>query len=408
MSRGGRLESGARAWGFKTASHLVPFADLETADLVLDAVYEGGTKGNLGDEPIGKLLPVGNQGGFRPGKHKNKIQFLVLFTSGEDLDWPDSLDQATGLFVYYGDNKTPGRALHDTQRKGNVMLRDIFEALHATPPRRQDIPPIFVFEKAGVGRSVIFRGLAVPGSPQLNPYEDLVAIWKTTRGERFQNYRATFSILESASVSRTWISDLTNSNPATSNAPTAWLDWMATGRYAVLRAEPTHLIRTRVQQLPETAEDFAILETTVGHFRTQPYAFERCAARLWQMAAPNVSTIDVTRPSRDGGRDAIGLYSVAQVKDPLFIDFALEAKCYSTSHSVGVKETSRLISRLKHRQFGVLVTTSYVAQQAYEEIREDGHPIVIMAGRDVVDTLKQHGVRTDRETGRWLDAEFGS
>lgn len=37
----------------------VPFADLDTADLVLDRVYEGGKLGHVGDDAIGKLLPVG-------------------------------------------------------------------------------------------------------------------------------------------------------------------------------------------------------------------------------------------------------------------------------------------------------------------------------------------------------------
>ena len=41
------------------------FADLATAPLVVDAVYRGGTAGNAGDDPLAKLLPVGNQGGFR-------------------------------------------------------------------------------------------------------------------------------------------------------------------------------------------------------------------------------------------------------------------------------------------------------------------------------------------------------
>jgi hypothetical protein len=392
--------------GVLSSSHLITFERLQEADLILDAMYGGGSKGNLGDEPIGRLLPVGNQGGFRYWKSGERISLMALYTSGEDLDWPDQLDQSTGLFTYYGDNKTPGRALHDTQRKGNVILRDMFEALHANPARREEIPPIFVFEKAGVGRSVIFRGLAVPGNQFLRPYEDLVAIWKTTGGERFQNYRALFSILETPMVTRAWIDDLAEGSPLTKNAPQAWMEWRETGKCAVLRAEPTHVIRTKAEQLPETKADLAMIGATVDHFRKQPYAFEHCAARLWQMAAPNVSTSDVTRPSRDGGRDATGLYSVASVKDPLFIDFALEAKCYSPSNGVGVKETSRLISRLRHRQFGVLVTTSYVAQQAYEEIREDRHPIVVMAARDIVQTMKQHGMRTDGDAVRWLRSEF--
>ena len=43
-----------------------PFSVLPTADRVIDAVYEGGTKGNAADDVLGKLIPgAGNQGGFR-------------------------------------------------------------------------------------------------------------------------------------------------------------------------------------------------------------------------------------------------------------------------------------------------------------------------------------------------------
>ncbi len=50
-----------------------------------------------------------------------------------------------------------------------------------------------------------------------------------------------------------------------------------------------------------------------------------------------------------------------------------------------------LISRLRARQFGVLVTTSQLAEQAYQEIREDGHPIVVIAGGDIVEVLSRVG-----------------
>lgn len=52
---------------------------------------------------------------------------------------------------------------------------------------------------------------------------------------------------------------------------------------------------------------------------------------------------------------------------------------------------SRLICRLRHRQVGVLVTTSYVHAQAYQEIRKDGHPFAIVAGKDVVEIFKKVG-----------------
>jgi Restriction endonuclease len=128
------------------------------------------------------------------------------------------------------------------------------------------------------------------------------------------------------------------------------------------------------------------------HFKDRPHDFEQFAADLWRVSEPNVDKIDVTRPWRDGGRDAVGEYLLGPHADPVAVEFALEAKCCVPPNGVGVRETSRLISRLRHRQFGVLVTTSYLDAQAYREIREDGHPVVVLAGRDVIERLKARGL----------------
>ena len=73
-------------------------------------------------------------------------------------------------------------------------------------------------------------------------------------------------------------------------------------------------------------------------------------------------------------------------------------------NSVGVKDLSRLISRLRHRQFGVLVTTSHVALQAYKEIKGDGHPIVIIAAQDIVNLMLKAGLGDVFELRKWLSA----
>ncbi|VFA98875.1 Uncharacterised protein [Nocardia cyriacigeorgica] len=69
---------------------------------------------------------------------------------------------------------------------------------------------------------------------------------------------------------------------------------------------------------------------------------------------------------------------------------------------------SRLISRIRHRQFGVFVTLSYFGAQAYKEVRDDGHPIVMVCGRDVVDTLRQNGIGDAQRVKAWLDSRFPS
>jgi hypothetical protein len=58
----------------------------------------------------------------------------------------------------------------------------------------------------------------------------------------------------------------------------------------------------------------------------------------------------------------------------------------------------------RHRQFGILVTTSYVALQAYQEIKEDGHPIVIISAQDIVNLIQKAGLADVLELRKWLSA----
>jgi hypothetical protein len=99
------------------------------------------------------------------------------------------------------------------------------------------------------------------------------------------------------------------------------------------------------------------------------------------------------------------LLTIGSGEASIAIDFALEAKCYSASNSVGVREMSRLISRLRHRQFGILVTTSYLDRQAYREIKEDRHPIIVVSAVDIVGILKKSGIKTISELRTWA-SEF--
>jgi hypothetical protein len=59
-----------------------------------------------------------------------------------------------------------------------------------------------------------------------------------------------------------------------------------------------------------------------------------------------VARLDLTRPWRDGGRDGIGRLRIGRSPAAIEVDFALEAKCYGANNAVGVREVSRLISRI--------------------------------------------------------------
>jgi Restriction endonuclease AspBHI N-terminal/Restriction endonuclease len=383
----------------------VGFASLAAAHLTVGAIYEGGPTGSMAHDPLARLLPCGNRGGFRfRGSHRTHDYLMgLLFTSGHDPDWPDALDTETGLFTYFGDNKRPGAALHETPRGGNELLRFAFEAAHGTRADRARVPPFFVFKKSDVGRAVEFVGLAVPGAKDVPPIEDLVAVWRTTKGSRFQNYRALFTVLDAGTIRRDWVHELTSGERLGTSCPTAFRTWVEHGRYAPLEAPRTIDFRSVADQTPRPA-DRPLVQAIIDHYSSDPHAFERCAMELWKMLArESVTSITATRRSADGGRDAFGLYSIGPPPDRIHLDFSLEAKRYALGNGAGVRDVARLISRLKHRHFGVFVTTSHVGPQAYRELREDQHPVVVISGRDIGELLRQRGISSAESVRAYLE-----
>jgi hypothetical protein len=391
--------------------HTVAFRDVAKAPLVLDAVYAGGSSKNVSDDPLARMFPgAGNQGGFRPigGRRLGKCRALLIYTSGKEADWPDQIDLQRGTFTYYGDNRHPGRDLHDTKRGGNLLLREMFDALRGPLSLRRLIPPIFVFARSNPGWAVKFRGLAVPGEAGVSPTESLVAIWRMSGDNRFQNYRATFSILDTRPlIDRVWVDSIcAGATSAIADlAPKPWRDWLERGVTRTLQVKPLVEPRTRDEQLPEIAdrrgwEMLECLHESVGN-----RAFEFVAVALFKLAEPNISA-EVTRYAVDGGRDATGQLSLGGIIGGAHqVEFALEAKHFNPRSPAGVTvgHTKRLIARLRHRQFGVLVTTAHVSRQAYSEIISDQHPVVVIAGRDIVRLFRSKGIHDARAVRDWVE-----
>ena len=389
--------------------------ELNNCNLIIDAIYEGGSNGNVGDDPINKILPVGNQGGFRYAGSLGNLKYIILYTSGENIDWPDTIDIEIGTFQYYGDNKKPGQELHDTKKNGNAILKTLFHSLHSTDNPRILIPPIFIFKKyptANSNRSVQFKGLCVPGTPDKNQLEDLVAVWKTKDGLRFQNYSAFFTILNIAKVSRNWLKELKKGISNSELTPKEFINWSKKGKYTPLTSKRTVSIRKIKEQLPDNKNEWKLLEILFNYFSTEPTLFEFLAAEAYRMTDSKIIIDEVTQGTIDGGRDAIGRIKIGLDNDPIFAEFAIEAKCYNPGvfnkkiNTVGVREVSRLISRIRNRQFGILVTTSAVAKQAYEEVRSDGHPIIFIGGKDLIKILIEKGINKSDVLLNYLNENY--
>jgi hypothetical protein len=254
---------------------------------------------------------------------------------------------------------------------------------------------------------MIFKGMAVPGTSYLSRGEDLIAIWRVTDGQRFQNYRASFTILNEAKISGDWVREVFSKRRidlTDSRVPRTFLNWIDKGKYAPLTADRDNSARSIIDQLPQAGLAEELVLSILNHCKSDPFLFEPIAAEIWKLSCMQQMEYELTRRYRDGGRDAVGFLILGPLADPIKVSFALEAKCYALKNRVGVKDTSRLISRIKHREFGVLVTTSAVDSQAYKEIREDNHPIVIFSGSDIAETLIKCGINSQVKCENWLQS----
>ena len=390
------------------------FETLSKADFVIDATYEGNhadPTSSYGSAPLHHLIPgIGNAGGFRKrlNQEKNRTIALVITSTGNEIDWPDFLNPYTGIYTYYGDNRQPGKDLHNTKARGNLELSKIFEHAHGDGESRANCPLILVFESGSRGRDMVFKGLAVPGAAHLQSGEDLVAIWRMSKGQRFQNYKAQFTILDTGTISGDWIREVFKERFVDfedPRVPKALYEWVDLGKYTPLIAEREKSARSISEQIAKPGLNTQLIEHILEFCQEDPFLFEPIAAAIWQLSCAQPVEYELTRRYKDGGRDATGYMMLGPIADVVKISFSLEAKCYRYPNSrVGVKEMSRLISRLKHREFGVLVTTSVVDKQAYDEIRTDGHPIIVLSQKDIADVLTAAGINTVAKLDKWIQA----
>ncbi|MCP4073863.1 MAG: hypothetical protein GY742_19375 [Hyphomicrobiales bacterium] len=58
--------------------------------------------------------------------------------------------------------------------------------------------------------------------------------------QRFQNYQATFTVLNTPVVKRRWLQGLSDGKAFSESAPDAWTDWVQKGSYQTGKTNPHH------------------------------------------------------------------------------------------------------------------------------------------------------------------------
>jgi hypothetical protein len=358
----------------------------------------------------GKGIP--NAGGFRYRRTIggaggiDQAAFVLLTTTLSEAEWPDRLDLETGIFTYYGDNRTPGKSIRDTSQRGNQILENTFEKLHLG--RRNKIPPFLIFQRlTEKGNSFMrFLGLAVPGADGLTSLDDLVAIWRFQHGRRFQNYRSVFTVLAEEIVPWSWLDDIVRGMPPceSTDCPKRWKSWALNGRADALQCATKKIPRSKAEQDPHDSIQKTVLDRVLTLTDRQ---FEFAAKQIVSLLDNRFTNLMVTPKVRDHGRDVVGKYEIGESPLTRSLEVFVEAKRWTVKSSVGVKPVARLLSRMRHRDVGVFVTTSFFDRGVQQELIDDGHPIILVSGGDIARLLISRdigGVGHEERLEGWLNA----
>jgi len=318
--------------------------------------------------------------------------FIVLVTTGTSINpsanpWEDEVDPLTGEITYWGDAKWDTKRLDVDSFVGNRSLRAAFDAL--LQGRKEIVPPILHFSKTKSGW-VRFNGLCALEQLELSWFED--------HGHPVQNYRARLAILDEANIPTDWLHrrmTATTPQELTKDGPAAWRDYQAgmLRRFTVWAPR----IRSLESQIPAkgSPDANALAELAL----LAPKEFEVGVVSLFEEVRV-VHKVTQTRLSRDGGFDFYGKFVLPA---PMRYEIPFRGEVKRWKGSVGPKDVSRLVARLRRGEFGLFVTTSYFTRQAQEEVLADAYPTKLLAGMDVVRFMKEVGaLRKGQVSPAWI------
>jgi hypothetical protein len=132
--------------------------------------------------------------------------------------------------------------------------------------------------------------------------------------------------------------------------------------------------------------------------------FEFAAVEIVRLMDPRFFDFNVTARSRDGGRDALGSYRVGHDYHQIHLNVIVEAKLWKEDSDIGVKPMSRLISRIRHRDIGIFITTSCFSKQVQQELIDDNHPIILVSGGDVARVMIANELDIPEKFDAWSQA----
>jgi HJR/Mrr/RecB family endonuclease len=349
-----------------------------------------------------KWMPgIGNSKGIRPAKRKysnsNDLPaFVVLLTRSVNHKhhnpWDDIIDYNSSKIFYWGDAKFDIRKGYK-EFEGNKCLMAIYEKY--LEGENSTIPPILHFSKNKKGR-ITFNGLCIITNVETTWFED--------NKKPVKNYRFELTILDEERIRVNWLIDKIHSISDHPYQPESWTSFQK-GRIKKLNLFKK-TIRNKEAQLPqERSADAHVLESLV---KLRPGEFEAVLVELFKELPHINHNITRTRLVKDGGFDFFGEFTLPFPFN-YKIQFLGEAKKYQRTNPVGPGLVSRLVARLGRGQYGIFVTTSYYTTQSQQEVFEDGYPVKLYSGLDVVNFFRELKLIDKGEIKKeWINEIIGS
>jgi len=309
--------------------------------------------------------------------------------------WEDIVDYNSGSIYYWGDAKFNIQR-HFTEYRGNKRLIQVWD--YILENQLHLVPPILHFSKPTKG-IVKFTGLCA--------MTDLKYSWFEENGKPVKNLRVELTLLDTDEVNISWLHSRAKCSDfkiLNESAPKIWRNYVS-GKIQKLEIHRQKLLKKDKQLPEENSNDGQILNQLVS---LKPVDFETVVVEIFKQLPHVTHNITKTRHVKDEGFDFYGEFSIPY---PLAykIDFLGEVKRYKRNNGVGPELISRLVARLGRGQFGIFVTTSYYTEQAQREVLEDGYPVRLYSGIDLINFLRELRLLTNNSIKQeWLQTIINS
>jgi|TARA_B110000211_G_scaffold219152_1_gene264687 hypothetical protein len=341
----------------------------------------------------------------------------------QDTPWKDTFDVNNGHIHYFGDNKNPNLAGHET--KGNKVLISALQSHSSVKSEVRNIAiPLIFYRSVTINNKkkgfIEFNGFGIIRGAQL------VTQYCQKTKRSFSNYQYDFVIFSMADEGEIfdwdWISARRNSGLSLAEtnrlAPKSWQRWLSHGEGVLdgcrRRVSRLYTLPSKAQQPTQGSEGALLLKQIYNFYYLKRSNFEALAALVTEKIirdnGGNYATGWVTDAGRDGGADFYGRLDIGNGFGKAKIILLGQAKCEKLGTPTGGNHIARTVARLKRGWIGAYVTTSYFSPDVQQEVIEDAYPLLLVNGDILVKTIQkimhEQGWHSLEDYLRWVDGEY--